>query len=293
MSQRHASFFEPEIRMNKNVKPSVSLTPFLPWVCVLALYGPVFYILYKERWAMIDYGHAPFILPVSLFIVWTKRGELSAIKTKTSPVSFVTGLGLLMFGASMFNFGWRMEYLLIQTLSLFPLLSGLIIFLYGTAILRSLMFPLFYLLLLVPLPLGLLDSVTLPMRHFASVTSQMILHFFHYPVTRSGLLLNLGGHEIFLGAPCSGFRSLITMLALGLIYVYFNQGKLVKNLILIAAIVPLALFGNIVRVITICLITYYFGDRAGQGFLHDFSGMVVFLIMILGLMALENRLKDK
>jgi exosortase len=256
------------------------------------LYAPVFYILYKERWEMIDYGHAPFILPIALFIVWLKRKTLISLDNTSQTHFSLPGLLLTLTGAFLFAFGWRWEYLLIQVLSIFPLLLGMLLFFYGSQMIRQLIFPILYLFLLVPPPLGILDNITLPMRHLASASAGFILKTFHYPVSRSGLLLYLGDHEIFLGAPCSGFRSLITMFSLGLIYVYFNKGKFSKNLILVLCIVPLALFGNMLRVVTICLLTFYFGEKVGQGFLHEFSGMVVFVIMLAGLMGLERLLRE-
>ena len=174
-----------------------------------------------------------------------------------------------------------------------PLLFGMCLFLYNKGLARILAFPILYLLLLVPIPIGVLDSVTLPMRYLASVLSASILSLMPYDIVREGLLINMGGHEIFMGAPCSGFRSLITMISLGLIYIYFNKGTMSKNTILFISIIPLALAGNLARIIALCLITFHFGEAAGQGFFHNFSGMVVFLIIILGLMGLEKALNRK
>lgn len=263
----------------------------MPWLLLVILYTPVFYTLYKERWEMIDYGHAPFILPIALFIVWLKRTTLITIADKSTSQFYLSGFILLLTGAFFFIFGWLWDYLIIQTISLFPIVLGMLIYFYGYPILKPLLFPILYLFLLVPPPLGILDTITLPMRHFASLSTEFVLKLFHYPVSRSGLLLYLGDHEIFLGAPCSGFRSLITMFSLGLVYVYFNKGNTSKNLILILAIVPLALLGNIIRVVGICLLTYYFGEKVGQSFFHEFSGVVIFLIMLLGLMGLEKVLR--
>ena len=145
----------------------------------------------------------------------------------------------------------------------------------------------------MPIPVGILDNITLPMRAMASYLSAHILTAMNYEIAREGLLINMGGHEIFMGAPCSGFRSLITMLSLGLVYIYFCKGSIAKNVILFISIIPLALIGNLIRVITLCLITFHFGEEAGQGFFHNFSGMVVFVIIILGLMGLEKLLNTK
>ena len=269
------------------------LPAVLPWALLVALFAPVFHLLYIERWDMVDYGHAPFILPISLFIAWTKRKVLIEIAQRSINKFYLPGFLLLAFSAFLFTFGWRWDYLLIQVISLIPLLIGMLSFFFGPAIIRPLAFPITYILLLVPPPIGILDSITVPMRQFASVSAEIVLKTFHYPVTRQGLLLHLGGHEIFLGAPCSGFRSLITMFSLGLIYVYFNKGDMKKNIVLILSIVPLAIFGNVVRVLIITLLTYYFGSEVGQGFLHETSGVVVFLIMLTGLMIIERYMRGK
>lgn len=269
------------------------LPAILPWALLIALFAPVFYLLQHERWEMVDYGHAPFILPISLFIAWTKRKYLVEIAQRSQDKFYIPGFLLLAFSAFLFTFGWRWDYLLIQVISLIPLLIGMLSFFYGPAIIRPLAFPIAYIFLLVPPPIGILDSITVPMRQFASMAAEIVLRTFHYPVTRQGLLLHLGGHEIFLGAPCSGFRSLITMFSLGLVYVYFNKGDFRKNFVLILAIVPLAIFGNVVRVLIISLLTFYFGSEVGQGFLHETSGVVVFLIMLSGLMIIERCMRGK
>jgi exosortase len=187
----------------------------------------------------------------------------------------------------MFVFGSRFDYASVIAFSLILVLFGLIYFLYGRDMVKLLSFPILYLLLLVPPPMGIIDSITLPMRYGISNLAEQVLYFFNYPITREGLLLTIGYNDIFMGQPCSGFRSLITLLSLGLVYVYISKSTIPKKFLLTAFIVPLALLGNLVRVITLCLITFHFGEKAGQGFFHNFSGIVMFIITILGLMGLE------
>jgi len=167
-------------------------------------------------------------------------------------------------------------------------LFGLITFLYGTAIAKALSFPVLYLLLMVPPPLGILDNITLPMRKGVSILTEMILKLLNYPVTREGLLLFVGKHQIFMGQPCSGLRSLITMISLGLAYTYIIKGSWAKKLFLLAAVIPLTLAGNLIRVVAVCIATYYLGETKGQKIFHDFSGFAIFIIVILGLIALEH-----
>lgn len=262
---------------------------YLIWILVAALYYPVFSNLYNTRWDTVDYSHAYFILPLSLWLIWRKRSQLKTVYQDTNSDKWnIFSLVLLLTGILMFLFGWQQEYISVQTFSLIPLLFGLTGFLYGVNISKALSFPILYLLLLVPPPFAIIDSITLPMRHGISVLTENILFFLNYPISREGLLLRIGYNDIFMGAPCSGFRSLITMFSLVLVYVYISKGNLAKKLILTSLIIPMALFGNLVRVITLCLITFYFGEEAGQGFFHNFSGIVIFIITLMGLMGAES-----
>ncbi|KKO18907.1 MAG: putative exosortase [Candidatus Brocadia fulgida] len=125
------------------------------------------------------------------------------------------------------------------------------------------------------------------MRHGISIATEALLKTFQYPITREGLLLSIGNNELFIGQPCSGFRSLITMVSAGLVYVFISKADFSKKVILASSIIPFALLGNLFRIIILCLITYYFGEAAGQGFFHNFSGIVMIVIITLGLMCLE------
>ena len=260
---------------------------YITWLLLTILYSPIFYNLYRSRWDQIDYTHAYFILPISLWLAWRKRSVLKEIVKKAKARDNIFGLFLFIPGILMFIFGWRQDYLFISTLSLIPLLYGLIIYLYGSPAAKALSFPILYLLLLVPPPLGVLDSLTLPMRKGISSATEFILKTLHYPITRDGLLLSLGGQEIYMGPACSGFRSLITMISLGLVFAYINPGPSKNKALLVSAIIPLALLGNLIRVIGVCLVTFYFGESIGHKF-HDLSGFVIFVVLILGMMGLES-----
>lgn len=264
------------------------------WLLTVFLYTPIFFELYSSRWSASDYTHAYFILPIFSWLVWRKRAILKEVFSKNTCNNIsISGLSVLLLGIILFVLGWRWDYTFIVTLSIIPVLYGLVSYLYGSAITKQLLFPILYLLLLVPIPVGVIDDITLPMRYGISVVTEVTLNLFHYPVGRKGLLLYIGRSELFMGQPCSGFRSLITMFSLGLVYVYTARGPMLKKGILVFSIIPIALIGNFIRVLSICLITYYFGAAAGQGFFHKFSGIVVFVIIVLGLVGLESILNRK
>jgi len=262
------------------------------WLLVAILYTPIFHMLYRGRWHSIDYTHAYFILPISLWLAFRKRGAIKELISKAKPLSNILYITPVIIGLLMYIFGWRQDYLFISTLSLIPLLYGLISYIYGLGIANVLAFPILYLLFVVPPPLGVLDSVTLPMRYGVSIAAEQVLVFFRYPILREGLLLSMGDKEIFLGQPCSGFRSLITMLALSLVYIHIIKARIRTKLILVFSVIPLALIGNLIRVIILCLITYYFGKEAGEGFFHSLSGAIIFIIILMGLLGLESLLSS-
>lgn len=270
-------------------RPALGAIPFdtLVWAAVAALYVPIFIPLYRSRWEYIDYTHAYFILPVSLFLTWRLRRELPALAQ--AHASAVRALLAVILGLLLYLFGWRQDYLFISTFSLIPVTWGLVRYLYGPRVAAALSFPILYLLFLVPPPLGVLDSITLPMRHGVSIVTDLILAVFDYPVERQGLLLSIGGQQIYMGEACSGFRSLITFGALGSVYIYLSGADAGRKVAMALAIVPLALLGNLLRVIAVTLVTYYVGVNAGQQFFHDFSGFVVFAILLAGMLWIERR----
>lgn len=260
---------------------------YLIWTLIVSLYAPVIFELYRSRLIASDYTHAYFVLPVFFFLLWRKRTLVKTLVLKARQGNNFPGIFIFLFGIYIFIIGWRHNYIFLTTVSLLPVLYGLIMYLHGSEVAKALSFPVFYLILLAPLPIGVIDSVTLPMRYGVSMATDSILRFFEYPIIREGLLLSIDNVDLFMGQPCSGFRSLITMLSLAVVYVYISSVSLPNKFILVSSVLPLSLLGNLIRVIILCLITYYFGEAAGQGFFHTFSGIVIFIMVILELVGLE------
>jgi len=269
-----------------------NILTYLPWALLAILYAPVFRQLYFSRWKLIDYTHAYFILPVALALAWRKRMALAAAYHGVKGEAGRTGLIWLILGILLFIFSWRNDYLMLLTLSFIVAAAGITRYLYGKAVVRALRFPFLYLLLMVPPPLGILDAITLPMRYMTSVAVEATLRSFFLPITRSGLLLYAGGSEIYMGQPCSGFRSLIAMVSLGTVYAYLSHVDFKKKIILVISIVPLALFCNFLRVSAMCTATYYFGSKIGET-IHDIGGYVVFGLLLLGMLGVEKALERK
>jgi len=113
-----------------------------------------------------------------------------------------------------------------------------------------------------------------------------------YQVAQSGLRINISDYSLLVGSECSGFRSFITLTALGLVYIYLyaKNERLSYKAALLGVIPVLAITGNSLRICAIGLLGYHFGQDVADSFLHSFSGILVFLFMILGLFLVDTLL---
>jgi exosortase B len=156
---------------------------------------------------------------------------------------------------------------------------------------RVLWFPLFFLLFLIPLPDMLVDVVTGPLKQQVSELSEMALYWAGYPIARSGVTLTIGQYQLLVADACSGLHSMFSLSAMGLLYLYIMQHRSwIRNGVLIASLLPIAFVANTVRVIILVLVTYHFGYEAGQGFVHKFAGILLFIFSLLFLVALDGLL---
>ena len=136
-----------------------------------------------------------------------------------------------------------------------------------------------------------MDAATGPLKQHVSEIAEQVLYFFDYPVARSGVTLTVGPYQLLVADACSGLHSMFSLSAMGLLYLYLMQhGSWMRNGILIASILPIAFFANIIRVMILVLVTYHLGDEAGQGFLHGFAGILLFIVALLILFALDGLL---
>jgi exosortase len=164
----------------------------------------------------------------------------------------------------------------------------------GWRLLARFRFPLLFLAFQVPLPGFILDSITGPLKSYVSHLVEALLYTAGYPIARSGVVLSIGPYQLLVADACSGLNSLYSLAALGTLFLHLSRTTgVLRNVLLLSGIVPIAIAANVLRVLALVLITYYFGDEAGQGFLHDFAGMMLFIValgLLFGLDALLRRL---
>jgi exosortase B len=189
----------------------------------------------------------------------------------------------------MYLVGRSQSIAMLEVLAQLPMLVGLLLHLRGRRGVAAVAFPLFFLVFMTPWPSDLVAYVTGPLKAAVSVVAANALHAVGYPVGRSGVILTVGPYQLLVADACAGLNSLFTLEALGLLYLnLMNHTSVVRNVTLAIAIVPISFVANVVRVCVLVLVTYHFGDEAGQGFLHGFSGTVLFAAALMLMLAFDK-----
>lgn len=252
------------------------------------LYGPTYFELANTIWATDEQGHGPIILAVSGWLLFVRRHEIAATSFKPMP-----GIGwpILLFAALLFAFGASQQIIMFQVSSQILVLIALLLIFRGVAALKVAWFPLFFMIFMVPLPEALVAAVTGPLKSAVSAVAADLLYRLGYPVARSGVVLTVGPYQLLVADACAGLNSMFTLEALGMLYMNLMKYTSVwRNVTLALLLIPTAFVANIVRVMILVLVTFHFGDEAGQGFVHGFAGMVLFMVALVFMLALDKLL---
>lgn len=257
---------------------------------LLALYVPTFIDLATGLWSTEGYAHGPIILGLSLWLLvqkWPTMLQASDGKSGT-----VAGWPLCVFGLLLYILGRSQDIQVFEIGSFIVLLAAIVLTTRGGRALKVQWFSFFFMLFMIPLPGALVSALTLPMKMAVSSVTEHILFSAGYPIARSGVILQIGQYQLMVADACAGLHTLLTLEALGLLYLSLvRRDSLFRNVSLAALIVPISFTANVIRVMVLSLITYHFGDEAGQGFLHGFAGMVLFLSALLLIIGLDIALQ--
>jgi exosortase B len=269
--------------------------PWLRWlpvaVALLVLYVPTYVTLAHGAWNEEHNAHGPLALLVVAWLVWRQRGELVALPERGATIA---GSIALAIGLVFYVLGRALEFVYFESFSQIPVLAGVLLFIYGWRGVRLLWFPLLYVMFLVPLPGVVVDAATGSLKQMVSVLAENALYHAGYPIARTGVILSIGQYQLLVADACSGLNSMYSLTAMGLLFLYLTwDGNWLRAIVMLLAIWPIAFAANVVRVIALVLVTYYLGDEAAQGFLHGFSGILLFLVslfLLFGIHALLGML---
>lgn len=264
---------------------------WLPIVVGLAvLYLPSLWDLFNGIWAEDAQMHGPIVLGISCWLIyrnWPAMLEASHGEQSSAWGWLFFGIGLLLYAL-----GRSQDILLFEIGSVIWLLVGIALLNLSPKALKAQWFALFFMLFMVPLPGVVVDTVTMPMKMAVSYVAEHVLFWVGYPIGRNGVILQIGQYMLLVADACAGLHTLLTLEALGLLYLNLvRRDSLVRNVSLAILIVPISFTANVIRVMALSLITYHFGDEAGQGFLHGFAGMVLFLSALLLIIAFDSALQ--
>lgn len=251
---------------------------------VAIAFYPVFRRLATLGWVNADHTHAYFLVPIFLWLVYRKRAVLHRVEAVSLP-----GALLFLAGALLYIFSRINDFMFLQATSFVWVIWAIFLLRYTLPSVKQMLFPLSYLMFIVPPPFLVIDTVTMPLKTIATAGSYFLLKTAQLPVSLHGAILRVGNYDFFVADACSGYRSMVTLLALGALYAYLQNTTPAKKWLIFMSVVPLGIAGNIFRIFLTGCLGHYVGIQFAEGFFHEFSGAVVFLIAIFGLVAVTNR----
>lgn len=252
----------------------------LPLLVGLALLGvPTVITLGEQVWSNEAGAHGPIVLLTGLWLIWRKQGELR--EAAQPGAAWLTAL-MLLVALPLYVFGRAYDFISLEAAGLYGVGVAVMHAKFGLQALRTTWFPLFYLAFLIPPPGWLMDSITAPLKLFVSYVTTAGLQLFGLPVYREGVTLMVAQYQLLVEDACSGMNSMTGLVAISLFYIYLLRNASWRySLFLVCLVIPIAVIANIIRVATLVLLTYFFGDAVAQGFLHMAAGLLLFTSALL------------
>jgi len=251
------------------------------------LYASILVRLAQQWWSDPNFSHGLFVPAFSFFVVWQDRSRLATIRRAPS----IWGFPIILLSISVLILGVFGAELFLSRVSLIMLIAGMIVFFLGWGMLRGVLFPLLFMILMVPIPAIVFSQITFPLQILASKLSATILPVCGVPVFREGNVINLPAMPLEVAQACSGIRSLLSLPTLAIMYGYLMEKSQVIRVVLALASIPIAVAANGLRIVGTGLLVQYWDPDKAEGFFHLFSGWLIFVVSLLMLFALHQSLR--
>lgn len=252
--------------------------------CFGYLYADVVTKLWND-WSTDDnYSHGFLIVPIALYLAWERKDALLRLPLRPNLSGLLVVLGSLAVLAA----GTLGVELFLTRVSMIGVLAGAIVFLCGWAHLRALMFPVAFLILMVPLPAIVFNKITFPLQLLASQAGEFGIAAMNIPVLREGNIIVLAHTKLEVVEACSGIRSLVSLLTLGIVYAYFIDQRAGVRWVIALSAIPVAIVSNAMRITGTGIAAHYYGPEAAEGFFHSFSGWAVFIVAFVAMLGVKQ-----
>lgn len=241
--------------------------------------------LSQQVWTREAGAHGPIVLATGLWLIWRSTGSLREFATPGAQwfswASFTASLLVYAFGRAF-------DFISLEAAGLYGLGGAMLYAAVGRKSVQKNWFPIFYLAFLIPPPEWFMDRFTGPLKQFVSMVATNTLHATGIPIAREGVTIHVAQYQLLVEDACSGMNSLTGLIAISLFYIYLLRGSSVRySTILTLFVVPIAVIGNILRVMTLILLTYFFGDQVAQGFAHEVAGIFLFAVALTLVFAVD------
>jgi exosortase D (VPLPA-CTERM-specific) len=273
------------IAPNRKARSSWALW-FLLAIPLALIFLPIIPDLLHDYEVDPDTAHGILVPFICIWLVWRKRQELAALPVRYSS----WGIPVLVSGLLVFEISFLGHLAVGARLSFVVVVAGIVLLTLGKEFSKGVLFPIFFLVFLVPFPESLRGIVAFPLQLLATKVSAGILNAIGIVAVREGNVIRLLNTDLEVVAACSGIRSIIAYLMLGVLFAHLRRFRFAGAAVLVLLAIPIALAANVGRVVTSGILAS-FDPKLAQGFLHEFSGMALFAVGFAVFILLSSVLK--
>ena len=258
------------------------------WLGLAALALPTMVRLSEQSWSREFGAYGPIILATGGWLLWRQTDELRRIG---SPGAAWITWGVLAVSLVSYVFGRAYDFMPLEVGGVYGAGLAILHSKVGLRAMRTVWFPLLYLAFVIPPPNALLVDLTAPLKEFVSQVATNWLHSWGLPVAREGVTIFVAQYQLLVEDACSGMNSIVGLIAVSLLYIYLMRGSSwLYSIALVCFVIPIAIVANILRIMVLVLLTYFYGNEVAQGFLHFTAGMFLFATALLFVFLIDRLL---
>ena len=241
------------------------------------LFGQTMAKLAQDWMTNDNYSHGFLVPIIAACMIWQKKKLIKMATVKTCN----KGLIIILSGMCIFFVGSIGAELFIMRTAMLITIAGVCLYYLGIRITAIIIVPIVYLMFMIPLPAILWNKIAFPLQLLAANLTSHVIQLLGIPLLREGNIMHLSNTTLEVVDACSGIRSMTTLFALSAAFAYISKLKKVSKWMLFLSAIPIAIAVNILRLTLTALLARYIGPQVAHGFLHDFSGFLIFIIALL------------